>query len=62
MQTVNCQCLQAAYIIAMEGIEFSGIDSRAIGMDSDNDTSTFGIAFNPRKTRSGKVVGYRDEK
>jgi hypothetical protein len=43
--------LASSLFNGMEGVEFSSIDS-------DN----LGVAFSPRKTRSGKVVGYRDEK
>jgi hypothetical protein len=43
--------LASSLFTGMEGIEFSSIDSDSLG-----------IAFSPRKTRSGKVVGYRDEK
>jgi hypothetical protein len=49
----------------MDGIEYSGIGgieiSGGIELDSDSDddsTSALGIAFSPRKMRSGKVVSY----
>jgi hypothetical protein len=47
---------------SMDGIEYSGIGgieiSGSIELDSDSDddsTSALGIAFSPRKMRSGKV-------
>ena len=46
-------------IEGMEGMEGSG-STEPHG--SDDDTSTLGIAFSPRKTRSGKLVGYCNEK
>jgi hypothetical protein len=61
--------LASSLFNGMEGIEFSGMDSGLMdsgpmdsgAMDSD-DSSILGVAFSPRKTRSGKVIRYRDEK
>jgi hypothetical protein len=60
--------LASSLFNGMEGIEYSSIDggdmdSGGIELDSDdNDAGTTGIAFSPRKMRSGKVVGYYDKK
>jgi hypothetical protein len=57
--------LASSQFDSMDGIEYSGISSieisSSIELDSNSDddsTSALGIAFSPRKTRSGKVVSY----
>jgi hypothetical protein len=57
--------LASSQFDGMDGIEYSDIGgieiSGSIELDSDSDddsTSALGIAFSPRKMRSGKVVRY----
>jgi hypothetical protein len=57
--------LASSQFDSIDSIEYSGISSieisGSIELDSnsnDDSTSALGIAFCPRKTRSGKVVSY----